>query len=257
FPVAWALGRLARPSARDLALHLIRSAFLAASTLFFFAALAHMPVADAIAVFFVEPFILTLLSGLLLGEPVGWRRYLACAIGFAGALLVIQPSFAEIGWPAAYPLATALLFAIYLVLTRSMAPNRDPFDLQAWTALGGTLILALLLALFENTGQPALDPIPPPAFTLPWLLGIGVMATISHLFITAAFRAAPASVLAPLQYLEIVAATLLGLLVFGDFPDSLTWAGVAIIVGSGLFVAWRERLAARMPSVRETAPPPR
>lgn len=253
-PLALLLGRLRRPSGAEAARHLLRGGLLVVATVFFFAALEFMPVADAIATFFVEPFILTLLSGLLLGEKVGWRRYAACAVGFLGALLVIQPSFAAVGWPAFLPLGTALFFALYLVLTREMARQLDPVDLQFWTALAGTVLLGATLLAFEGSGHRALDPLPPPAPAWPLLLGVGVTATISHLFITAAFRHAPAAVLAPLQYLEIVGAVALGFLVFGDFPNPLTWAGVAIIVGAGLFVAWRERLAGVR--AQETAPLP-
>ncbi len=244
-PVALALGKLARPSWGEAGLHMLRGALIVVSTILFFAALKWMPVADAIAVFFVEPLILTILSGLLLGERVGWRRYAACGVGFFGAMLVIQPSFAEVGWVAALPVGTAACFAVYLVLTRVAAQRHDPLDLQTWAAAAGTVQLGAILLAFEGSGSATLDPVMPPVGTWWMLAGVGVAATISHLFITYAFRYAEAAVLAPLQYLEIVTATLIGLAVFGDFPDPLTWAGVAIVIASGLFVAWRERRAVR------------
>lgn len=225
--------------------HAARGVLMAAATVFFFAALKHMPIADAIAIFFVEPLILTLLSGLLLGEDVGWRRYAACAVGFGGALLVIQPSFAELGWISALPLGTAACFAFYLVLTRHMSGRVDPFAMQAYSGVAGLIAVALVLWAFAGTGDATFDPVWPSAVALWLVLGVGVAATFSHLMIVYATRHAPASVLAPLQYLEIVAATAFGYWIFGDFPTPLKWLGIAIIIGSGLFVFARERARAR------------
>lgn len=223
-------------------LHGLRGLLMVIATVCFITALRAMPIADAIAIFFVEPMILTLLGGLLLREQVGWRRYAACAVGFLGALLVVRPSFDALGWIALLPLGTALAFAFYLVLTRHLAPDEDPFAMQCYTGLAGMLCIAAVLAVASGSGSPVFDPVWPR--TDGWLLlaGVGVMATIAHLFLVFAFRNAPASVLAPLQYLEIVAATAFGFLIWGDFPDAVKWAGIAIVVGSGLFIFWRERV---------------
>lgn len=234
-----------RMAAAELGQHVLRGLLMAAATVFFFAALKHMPIADAISIFFVEPMIVTLLSGLLLGEKVGWRRYAACGVGFVGAMIVIQPSFDDLGWVSALPLGTAFCFAFYLILTRSMAQRTDPFAMQAYSGVAGAVGIALVLWAFDGTGDPTFDPIPPGAEALWLLLGVGVAATASHLLIVFAFRHAPASVLAPLQYLEIVAATTFGYFVFGDFPTPVKWLGVAIIVGSGLFIIARERAVSR------------
>ncbi|MEL7465357.1 MAG: DMT family transporter [Pseudomonadota bacterium] len=230
---------------REAGLHALRGVLMAVATVFFFAALKHMPIADAIAIFFVEPLILTLLGGLILGEPVGWRRYAACAVGFVGALIVIQPSFAELGWVSALPLGTAFCFAFYLILTRTLALRTDAFAMQAYSGVSGALFIGAVLLLFSGSGDATFDPIWPSERALWLLLGVGVAATVAHLLVVYAFRAAPASVLAPLQYLEIVSATAFGWFVFGDFPNAMKWLGIAIIVGSGLFIIARERKAAR------------
>jgi len=197
--------------------------------------------ADAISIFFVEPLLLILLGAWLLGERVGWRRYAACAVGFAGALIVIQPSFEELGWTSALPLGTALTFALYMILTRKLAPRTDAVAMQAWSGVSGAIFMTGVLLIGEGTGDPVFDPVWPEPEFLIYLLGVGFVATTGHLLIVYATRFAPASVLAPLQYLEIVAATIFGYLVFGDFMAAEKWLGVAVVVGAGLFVIWRER----------------
>lgn len=244
-PVAALRGGFTRLSPREAAMHGARGALIAAATILFFSALKYMPIADAMAIFFVEPMILTLLGGLLLGEAIGWRRYAACAVGFGGALIVIQPSFAEVGWPSVLPIGTALCFAFYLILTRHLAQRGDAVAMQVYAGISGAVILGIALWLADGTGLPAFDPVRPTRYGMMLVIGVGVAATVAHIFIAFAFQKAPASVLAPLQYLEIVTATLAGYLVFGDFPEPVKWIGIAIIVASGLFIFARERRAAR------------
>ena len=246
-PLAAALGVLHRPGAHEVALHLVRGALLFVATAFFFTAIRFMPIADAIAIFFVEPFILTLLGGLLLGEPIGPRRYVACGIGFAGALLIIQPSFEDVGAVALLPLVTALCFAFYMILTRRMATRMHPVTLQAYTGIAAVLLALPALWAFDGSGFAALDPGWPATWALGLLVALGLVATLSHVCISFALSCAPASLLAPIQYLEIVAATAFGYYIFGDLPDLLSAAGIALIVVSGLFVFFRERHLERRP----------
>jgi len=244
-PLAAALGRLTRPGAREVAAHLLRAALILGATGALYAAFRVMPLADAIAIFFVEPFILTLLGGVLLGEGVGWRRLAACGVGFAGALLIIRPSFAVFGPVALLPLMTAVFFAFYMVLTRKIAREMHPVALQGWTALAAVALLAPLLAMFEGSGAAPLDPVMPAGRDWTRLAALGLLSALGHLLVSYALRFAPAATIAPLQYLEIVMATLLGFLVFADLPDAQTFAGIAIIIASGLYVFNRERRAGR------------
>ena len=114
-PFALYYGLLRWPKKVEAGLHLLRGSLILIATSFFFAALKYMPIADAISIFFIEPFILTLLGALFLGEPVGWRRIIACLVGFCGALLVIQPQYETVGLAAAFPIGTAICFAFYQI----------------------------------------------------------------------------------------------------------------------------------------------
>jgi S-adenosylmethionine uptake transporter len=242
------------PRVHRLPVHALRGALMALATLLFFAALARMPMAEAIAIFFVEPLILTLFSALFLGETVGWRRVAAILVGFAGALLVIRPSYAAFGTAALLPLGTAVCFAGYLALSRSLSRDGDALTMQFTTGVVGGIVMTMALVAGWAVDITVLNPVVPDGNALVLMVGMGVVATTGHLLLTQAFRFAPAGILAPFQYLEIISATALGYLVFGDLPDDLTVIGVTIIVGSGLYIFHRERMNARS-SPREVPVP--
>ena len=226
----------------------LRALFLVLSTYCFIAGIAVMPLADALALVFVEPFILLFLGHYLFGDAVGPRRIIASIIGFAGALLVIQPAFSTFGYITLFPLGTAFMFAFYMLFTRAMANGMHPVPMQLHTAIAGTLICAPVIWLADGSGLAELDPVLPQGIDWLWLFGVGFWATASHMCMTYALKFANAATLAPLHYSELVIAVTLGYLVFGDFPNAMTWAGIAIIAASGLYVIWRERaLAARHP----------
>ncbi len=242
-----------RPTIRRWPLHFGRGVMIAAATLFFYAALQHMPIADAIAVFFVEPFVLTLISVVFLKETIGWRRVAAIVFVFAGAMIVVQPSYAAIGVPALFPLGTAVCFAIYLALTRSLALGEDALAMQLTAGVAACALMTGALILGAEVGIAVLTPVWPTATEWVLMALLGVLATVSHTLIVIAFRHASAGILAPFQYLEIIGATILGLLIFGDFPSPLTWVGVFMIVGSGLYVFYRERRLAQTAVLRRNA----
>lgn len=232
---------------KNIAVNLLRGAMMATAAFLFFTAVTFMPVADAIAIFFVEPFILTILSAILLGEAVGWRRRIAVLVGFGGALFIIQPSFQELGSVVILPVVTAFIFALYLILTRKYAGKDDPFAMQLTAGVGGALTMAA--ALLVGGGVFGIDPLvatwPTSSFTWTLVVTLGLLGTASHLLIVFAFARAPASILAPFQYIEIVSGTILGYLVFRDFPDLIKWIGIAIIIGSGVYIFWREAALSR------------
>ena len=256
-PVVIGMGLSLRMSRRAVTLTFWRSVTSILATYCFVAAVQVMPIADALAIVFVEPFIILLIGKLVLAEQVGPRRLVASAVGFGGALLVIQPSFATFGHVALFPLGTALFFALYMLITRRLSREMHPVTMQLHTAvLAGVLCLPFLMLGTAFGVEEARFALPETGLMWTWVFCVGLAATVSHMAMTYALAFAPSSTLAPLHYLEIVTATIFGLLVFGDFPNGMTWAGVAVIVASGLYVIHRERVLARAGGPRATAPVP-
>jgi S-adenosylmethionine uptake transporter len=237
-PFLWrSIGRLA---AQDILPQCIRGITLALATMFIFAAVQVMPIADAIAIFFVQPFMLVLISVVFLGETIGWRRYVAIFVGFIGAMLVVQPSWLVFGWTATLPLLAALSFAIYLAITRRQSQKYGPFALQFSVGLSGLGFMSLSLLIGDYVGFQPFDPVWASYSAWLWMALVGVISLLGHLAITAAFQRVAASVLAPLSYLEIIGATVFGLIFFDDFPSPLTGLGVLVIISSGLYIIHRE-----------------
>ena len=222
-------------------LNLLRGAIHGAASLFFFAAVKYMPLADVFAIYFVEPFILTAMSAVFLGERVGWRRWLAIMVGFGGALIVIQPSFILFGWTALLPVACAFLYSVYLFMNRAIGNADSPVTMQTVAGFGGMLFMGAAMFAGDMAGIADFEPsLPPSLFTLVLLLILGALSGYAHMLVVRAFRMAPLSLLAPFQYFEIISATILGYAIFGDFPTSSKWLGIGIIVASCLFIIWRE-----------------
>jgi drug/metabolite transporter (DMT)-like permease len=233
---------------------LLRALMLTLSTYAFVSAVDVMPLADALAIVFVMPFVLLLLGRFVMGDHVGPRRIAACAVGFCGCLLVIQPSLAAFGLVALWPLGTAGSFAVYMLVTRGLSTRMHPVPMQLHTSWLAFLICLPVLVWAEGTGHRELDPVWPEGVFWAWLAGVGVASAVAHMLMTVALRFAPSATLAPLNYLEIVVSVVLGFLVFGDWPNALTWTGIAVIVGSGLYVIHRERLASAARQDTRTAP---
>lgn len=221
-------------------LNVARGTLVAASSTAFFAAIKVMPIADAIAIFFIEPFILTILSAVVDKEKVGWRRWMAVATGFVGVLIVVQPSWNVFGPISLVPALGGALFAVYVLLNRRTSVHDTPLTMQFTAGLSALAILTVALIVGGVLGIADLAPSPVGAREVGFLLLMGVFGTSGHVLFVKASQLAPSSLIAPMQYIEIVCAALLGYLVFGDFPSLMKWVGIAIIVGSGAYVFWRE-----------------
>jgi len=221
-------------------IHSVRGILLATATTFFFFSLLNLPLANAIAIFFVQPMILTLLSALFLGESIGWHRRIAVTTGFIGALLIIRPGSETFTLAALLPLGAALFFATYLALTRSVANIDHPLTMQFASSLGALVVLTLALLIGWIVGDNVFVPSNPSLYQWTMLAGIGLIASIGHLLVVIAINRTPTSLLAPFSYMEIVSATALGWLIFYDWPDALTWLGIGVIVASGMYVLFRE-----------------
>jgi drug/metabolite transporter (DMT)-like permease len=232
-----------------------RALFLLVATFCFISAISVMPLADALAIVFVAPFIVLLVGKFYLGEDVGVRRVGAAIVGFVGVLFVIQPSFVAFGAVALFPLGTAVAFAFYILVTRGLSRKVHPVTLQFHTGLIASLMCYPVMMLAQGSGSELLDPVWPIGIAWLWLLGVGFFATLSHMMMTYALSMAPSATLAPLQYLELPVATLFGYLVFQDFPNSLSLFGIVVIIGAGLYMIHRERVTARTLVTERAAPP--
>ncbi|UWQ20556.1 DMT family transporter [Jannaschia sp. W003] len=239
-PLALATRRTLALSRRGWMLTALRAVLQIAGIFLMISALRVLPLAEAIAIAFVMPFVLLLLGHVLLGETVGPHRLLACAVGFGGTLLVMQPTFAEAGWAVLLPLGVAVVFALFILATRALAREADPVAMQADA---GIVALALLGAGYALGGGP-LVALAPVGGDWPLLLLMGLLGTLGHLMMTWSLRFAPAATLAPMQYVEIPVAALVGLWLFGDWPDPLANLGIAVTVATGLYILWREARAA-------------
>lgn len=224
-----------------LALQAARGFLLAIATVCFFAALRHLPLAEAISIFFVQPIILTVISVFFLGETIRTRRIIAIIVGLIGTMIILQPSFLAFGQPAIYPLGSAVAMAFYMALTRKISGQVHPFQMQFVVGVVAMLFLGLLLIVGGALGVPGTDFIMPDSIQIMWIIGMGLAATIGHAFIVWAMANAPASLLAPFAYVEIIGATSLGFMVFNDVPANSTILGVSIIIASGVYLFHRER----------------
>ncbi|MBU0642661.1 MAG: DMT family transporter [Alphaproteobacteria bacterium] len=239
--LSWQIGR------RDWGLIALRALFTLGATFAFVGAVSVMPLADALAVTYVEPFVILLLGWMIFHEQIGPRRIMAAVVGFAGALIVVQPGLVTFGVVALLPFAAGVLFACYMLVTRALR-HHTPVLLQAATAVVSVLMALPILVYFDGKGG-MFDPVMPEGIMWVWLISVGLAATLSHQLLTLALRLAPSATLAPLSYLELAFSTLAGLVVFGDFPNLTVWIGIAVIVASGLYLIHRERMHAQKPPV--------
>lgn len=245
-PILFVMFGMKALSAKRPWMNLLRGALHGAASLLFFVAVKYMPLADVFAIYFVEPFMLTALSALFLGDKVGWRRWMAIVVGFGGAMIVIQPSYEIFGLKALLPVFCAFLFSLYLFLNRAIGEADSPLTMQTMAGIGGTIFMAAALFVGSSLGNADFVPSLPASWLgLVLLLILGTISGYAHMLVVKAFRLAPLSLLAPFQYFEIISATVLGYALFGDFPNASKWIGIAIIVASGLFIIWRERVQAR------------
>jgi drug/metabolite transporter (DMT)-like permease len=246
FPLVAIGGRAWRIRGKTHVLAWLRTGLHIAGIGTMFTALQYLPLADAVAIAFVMPFIMLILGHYVLGEEIGMRRVLACCVGFIGTLLVIQPAFSAVGWPALLPLAVAVIFSLFMLVTRMMARDVDPIGLQTVNGAMAVVILIPLSFVVGPEGGIAHATLALGSREIWLLLTIGAIGTLAHLLMTWSLRYAPAATLAPMQYLEIPFATLIGWLVFAELPNTLASVGIAITISAGLYIVMRERAMTRV-----------
>lgn len=209
-------------------LQALRSLLLAGCSILFTGALAHIPLADATAVGFASPLITVALAAILLKERVSPRRWCGVALGFVGVMVALRPPFltgAPLHWAYLLPLGTACMFAFYAILTRRLAALDDSRVTIFHTGLAASIATSL--------AQPLVF-LPPMPVEWGLMIAVGVLGALSHGLLVLAYARAPASLLAPLSYTQLIWASLAGILVFGDWPDGITLLGAAIIAAGGL-----------------------
>jgi drug/metabolite transporter (DMT)-like permease len=224
----WRLLRTRRP-----AVQFGRSALMLLSNLVFVIAIARVPLATASAIGFTSPLIVTALSVPLLHESVGWRRWSAVTVGFAGALMVIRPGSGLQDPSVLLLLLSALAYALYQIATRWVGRYDSAATGIVFAALLGSLAMSLVLPFVFVPPRTLFDAL--------LCCCLGLLGGGGHYLIIRAFQFGPAAVIAPLGYVELVGTAVLGYVIFGNFPDLWTWLGAFVIIGSGLYIALRER----------------
>ena len=215
-----------------LGLQLLRSLFLFGGTACNFVALRYLQLAETAAIFFAAPLIVAALSVPMLGEHVGPRRWTAIAAGFIGVLIVVRPGFGLVHWAVFLSFAAAIFASLYMITTRKLSHTERDVTTQFYTALVGTAIMTPFVPLDWQT---------PTGANLVAIIAVGILGGIGHFILILAHRFAPAPTLAPFIYIQIIWMAGLGYFVFSDLPDQWTMLGAAVVVGSGLYLLYRER----------------
>jgi drug/metabolite transporter (DMT)-like permease len=240
----WSQVATSRPAA-----HLLRVLIVMVSNVTFFVGLAAMPLADAVAVAYVSPIVVTLMSIAFLGEKVGPRRWAAITVGMVGVIIMLRPGAGVIQPAALLVLISAVLYASGNLLARHMGGTESAMTLSFYVQ-SGFIVVSLAMGLWAGDGHLATeDPlwgflfrpwIWPPVADWPYFLATGLSVGIGGLMVTQAYRTAEAGLIAPFEYVGMPTAIFWGIVIFGTFPDATAWVGIALICGSGLYVLWRE-----------------
>lgn len=221
-------------STKKLGLQIIRSTLLFASTAFNFVALHYLQLDQTAAIAFTAPFFIALMAGPLLGEWIHWRRWTAIIVGFLGVLIVVRPGAADGLHPVVIlSFVSTICYAAYNISTRFLAGHDTTGTTMFYTALVGFVAATLPL--------PAVWTTPTDPLVIAGMIGVGAFGFIGHLFLVLAHRYAPAPILAPYIYTQIVWYAACGFLIFGQVPSSYTLAGAAVVIASGLYLLYRER----------------
>lgn len=217
----------------SLRLQLTRSLLLVGSTALNFLALRYMQLADVLAIIFTFPFIVAIVSGPMLGEWIGWRRWLAIMFGFCGVLLITRPGTGSMQPAALFSLAATICYGFYAVITRIASRTDSNQTSLFYGNMTGALVMLPVLPFVWSA--------PADATIAAMMLGTGVLGSLGHFCLISGHKLAPASVLSPFVYTQLIWVTILGYLVFDALPTGWTLAGAAMVVGSGLYLLYRER----------------
>ncbi|MCP4933160.1 MAG: DMT family transporter [bacterium] len=214
-------------------IHFVRSLLMATTTGFNFLALKYLQLDQTVTMFFIAPLIVAALGGPLLGEWIGWRRFLAILLGFTGVLFITRIGFGGVHYAMIYSLGAALTYALYMISTRYISKLEGPELMQITAPLAGFMLFAPLAYAHWIW--------PPTIMVWVLLMMMGFIGGFGHWLLVLAHRLAPAPILAPFIYIGLPSITLLSWIIFGDLPSWWTLLGASIIVSSGGYLLWRER----------------
>lgn len=241
----WAIART-----KKLKMHMLRGLCVVFANMTFFLGLAAMPLADAVAIFFISPLVITLFSVLFLGEVVGPRRWAAIAVGFIGVLIMMRPGTDAFQLASLLPLFAAFCYAGIHIITRRIGGTESAATMAFYIQIM-FIVVCLGMGLAVGDGRFGDQSDPSLAFLLrawswplvpdyPVFLIIGIGIGLGGYLISQAYRVAEASFVAPFEYLALPMSVVLGILVFGEYPGGWDYVGMALILGAGLFTVWRE-----------------
>lgn len=234
--IAWRMGGAAALRTHKPLPHLVRGAIWVGATIFFFTAVSLLELAEATTLIFIAPVFITALSALLLKEHVGWHRWAAVLVGFAGVLVVTRPGSSTFQAASMLPIGAAFLYAALMISARWVDPRESVWTLMLYLTGAGALISAFAMPVFWV----------PVRWEDLWLfVGIAAFGTAGITMMTQAFRFAPAAVVAPFDYTALIWATLMGWVFWSEIPDYVTYFGAAIIIASGIYIVWREGRVAK------------
>ncbi len=224
-------GGLVALKTQRLAFHIFRSCVSMSFLMAFFYALHLLPLADLYAITFAAPLFITALGVPMLGERVGARRWAAIGVGFLGVLVILRPGGEVFSLGGLIGLGSSLLFSFSMIFTRQLSRTESNGAIVTYFALTSTVLSGLALPFYW---------VQPSGGDLALLIAIGLIGGVGQIFITHAFRSAPAAIVSPFQYTSILWGLLFGYAFFGDLPDAVMLVGAAIVVASGLYILYRE-----------------
>jgi drug/metabolite transporter (DMT)-like permease len=231
---------------KRLAEQVLRGLLLFLGALFFISALKFLPLAEATAIAYLSPLFVALLSVIFLKEKLELSRWIAILCSFGGVIIIIRPGSGVFTWASLLPIANAFTFAVYQIVTRRIAGVESPYTSIFYVGLVGTVLLSVIL---------------PDVWVAPQSVGhviafatIGMLGALGHLILIKANVYAPASRLAPFSYSQLIWVAIIGFVVFGDFPDSWSLLGMAILVASGIYMATQQRRWERLNALKADDP---
>ena len=235
-----------------IGMHVLRAICIVFANMCFFLGIAAMPLAEAVAIFFISPFLISIFSIIFLGEYVGPRRWFAILVGMIGVLIILRPGTDAFQIASLFPVGAAIGYSGLHIFTRAMRETENAVSMVFYVQIV-FLIFCAFLGLWVGDGKYAVSVAGNPSLEFllrAWVwpetsdflffLAIGALASIGGYYISQAYRLGEAAMVAPFEYLALPLSILWGVLFFAEFPDAVSWLGIFLIAGSGLYTVWRE-----------------